>query len=152
MSTYECDAYDCECSAKAYGETGVIRKWPRSKNFGFIDPDRVNKQLFVHVTGTVSHERLDPGVRVKFDVWQECQTGKYRAVGVRPIRTEKMWHCDVCDREMKAHSKRSHLGGQSHVRKYLQSHKIVYRYGNQLQYNASETETIHNTPKHTIAS
>ena len=81
---YDCGSWNCECAKDEYGKMGTIKRWPRKGTYGFIKQDDCDKDLFVHVKGVVSEQRLPPGTRVKYDVWLEC-TGKYRAVGVREI-------------------------------------------------------------------
>ena len=82
---YNCgSSWNCACAQDECDKTGTIKRWPSRGTYGFIKEDDCDKDLFVHVKGVVSEQRLCPGTRVKYDVWLEC-SGRFRAVGVREI-------------------------------------------------------------------
>ncbi|MEC7277100.1 MAG: cold-shock protein [Bdellovibrionota bacterium] len=48
--------------------TGTVKFFDETKGFGFITPEGGEKDLFVHITGVVSHEALRDGDKVEFEI------------------------------------------------------------------------------------
>jgi len=65
---------------------GTVSAYNRERGFGFIRRDDGQRDVFVHINCVVSDvEELKIGDRVTFDVANDNQRGKLRAVGVKLI-------------------------------------------------------------------
>ena len=47
---------------------GIAKAWLHDRRFGFIKPDAVGPDLFVHHSALLDCEALTPGARVEFNV------------------------------------------------------------------------------------
>jgi cold shock CspA family protein len=55
---------------------GIAKAWLHDRRFGFIKPDAVGPDLFVHYSALLDCEALTPGVRVEFNVGTNPYNGK----------------------------------------------------------------------------
>jgi cold shock CspA family protein len=55
---------------------GIAKAWLHDRRFGFIKPDAVGPDLFVHYSALLDCEALTPGVWVEFNVGTNPYNGK----------------------------------------------------------------------------
>jgi CspA family cold shock protein len=65
--------------------TGTVKWFSDEKGFGFVTPDEVGKDLFVHHTGIAGDgfKSLSDGLRVSYEA--EASDKGPKAVNVRPL-------------------------------------------------------------------
>ena len=66
--------------------TGTVKFYNDQKGFGFIQPDKSNKDVFVHATALerAGLRRLHEGQKVAFDTAEDRRSGK---IAVNNIQT-----------------------------------------------------------------
>ena len=60
---------------------GTVKVW-LERGFGFITPDDVGPDVFVHFSALANGEALLPGARVEFDLGENSNNGKTCALNV----------------------------------------------------------------------
>jgi len=65
-------------------ETGVVKFYNETKNFGFITPDQGGKDIFFHRTDLESGDAIDQGMRVEYEVGSGNKGPQAKAVRVLP--------------------------------------------------------------------
>lgn len=59
---------------------GVIKKWITGRNYGFIETDEVDQDVFVHGSAVDSEEKLSEGQEITFEVEESAKGPKAKNV------------------------------------------------------------------------
>jgi CspA family cold shock protein len=67
-------------------ETGTVKFYNEVKGYGFIQPDKGGKDVFVHATALerAGMRSLVEGQKVAFDTQQDRRTGKIAVGNIKP--------------------------------------------------------------------
>ena len=78
---------DDEVSVEDGFSTGVVQWYDEKKGFGFIKPDGMQKDIFVHAStlDEAGMRYLEDGQRVKFRIRRNGRSGKMQAEDLRRV-------------------------------------------------------------------